>query len=714
MGYIKEFQERIKKRDFPKLLQLWEEYLTVDTTDAEELRQILLQIQKSDMHPLFGPFVETALPMWETIEDKEVAYRILKCLFDMETANSPQLADLATKVVTEKYGSHPHYKEGMRLVGLRDRTDFQGCLTNFDLLAHLGKGKFVFHTAGWGTGEIMDISLLREQLSIEFENVGGIKDLSIANAFKTLLALPSDSFLAQRFSNPDRLEALAKKEPLEVIKKMLIELGPKNANEIKEELIELVIPENDWAKWWQGVRTRLKKDPIIETPKSLKDPYMLRNVAKSVRDHLHEVLHHKEDLDEFIPRLYAFIRDVPNALKDLEVKKELEEGLLKALKDKETTLENGLQIALFLEQFFDKQVDIKAYVAQIIHPESVLEKVGVIALKKRVLQAIRKERDDWVPIFLRLLNTPQPSMIKEYLFTELLSSEKRPLLEDWLSRLLKRPDSDPETFFWVFQKVVSKEDFPFSDLSGRRQFLEGLLTLLSAVEPNAEHKELSKKIYQVLSQKRFLLVRQLIEGADRPFLEEFLLLASKCHSFPSHEQMILRSLVAVVDPSFKGQEKKKDRLNPYILWATQEGLDKMKVRIEHIGTVEVVDNAKEIEEARALGDLRENSEYKFALERRSRLQRELKHLSEQIQKARIITDEDIECDEIGIGNLVELVDAKGEKVQFTILGPWEANPEDHILSSQSQLAQEMLGKRLGDTIRYKNEEFSVKAISKAI
>jgi transcription elongation GreA/GreB family factor len=176
----------------------------------------------------------------------------------------------------------------------------------------------------------------------------------------------------------------------------------------------------------------------------------------------------------------------------------------------------------------------------------------------------------------------------------------------------------------------------------------------------------------------------------------------------------LRSLVAVVDPSFKGQEKKKDRLNPFILWATKEGLDSMKKRIEHIGTVEVVDNAKEIEEARALGDLRENSEYKFALERRSRLQRELKTLSEQIQKVRVITEEDIECDEIGIGNVVDLVDASGEKVSFTILGPWEADPEEHILSSQSQLAQEMMGKGLGDTINYKNEEFSVKSISKAI
>ena len=46
------------------------------------------------------------------------------------------------------------------------------------------KGKFVYHTSGWGTGEIMEISPVREQVAIEFENVLGIKHISFDNAFK--------------------------------------------------------------------------------------------------------------------------------------------------------------------------------------------------------------------------------------------------------------------------------------------------------------------------------------------------------------------------------------------------------------------------------------------------------------------------------------------------------------------------------------------------
>ena len=47
----------------------------------------------------------------------------------------------------------------------------------------------------------------------------------------------------------------------------------------------------------------------------------------------------------------------------------------------------------------------------------------------------------------------------------------------------------------------------------------------------------------------------------------------------------------------------------------------------------MVENAREIEAARALGDLRENSEFKFAQERRARLQSELKTLSSTIKSS---------------------------------------------------------------------------------
>jgi len=147
-----------------------------------------------------------------------------------------------------------------------------------------------------------------------------------------------------------------------------------------------------------------------------------------------------------------------------------------------------------------------------------------------------------------------------------------------------------------------------------------------------------------------------------------------------------------------------------VIWTTQEGYQKLQKRINHIGTVETVDNAREIEAARAHGDLRENAEYKFALERRSRLQGELKTLTHQLNLARILTKEDMTVDQVDVGAIVSLSNSNGAKITYTLLGPWDADPEQNILSFQSKLAQAMMGHKEGETFDFQGESYTVKGI----
>ncbi|MFQ5729240.1 MAG: hypothetical protein ACE5GN_02635 [Waddliaceae bacterium] len=166
MGYLEEFQYQINNRDFHKFFQLWEEYCTNDRADAQEFYQLLKIIKDSEFAKLFGQFAETALPLWQCIDDEEDSYKILKQLLDLQTTNSPLLAETAFQALKNKYGSDPKFNERIRQIGLRTRESFPRALSNYELLAHLEKGNFVYHTSGWGTGEVMDISSVREQVSI--------------------------------------------------------------------------------------------------------------------------------------------------------------------------------------------------------------------------------------------------------------------------------------------------------------------------------------------------------------------------------------------------------------------------------------------------------------------------------------------------------------------------------------------------------------------
>lgn len=713
MSYLEEFQVQINVRDFSKFLQLWEEYCTSDTVEAEEFIQLLLSIKKSEFAKPFGPFIETALPLWQTIQDPNESYEILKLLIDIETTNTPLLAETSLEALRKKYGDLTPFNERLRLVGLRSKDNFQGALSYFDLLAHVKKGNIVFHTGGWGTGEIMDFSPVREQLTIEFENVSGLRHITYINAFKTLIPLASAHFLARRFSNPDLLEKEAKEDPVEIIKVMLRDLGPKSAAEIKDELCDLVIPEKEWSKWWQGARTKLKKNTLIETPSNVREVFKLRKSAVSHEERLHKAINNKTDIDHIIQTTYNFTRDLPNMLKKEEVKSSLKEKLLQLFEDPSLSPAQELQLLIFLDNVFDHHVEkkqLKNFIQELDPVETIINQMEILAFKKRALMLVREHRQDWAELFLSFLYSIQQSALKDYILKELDQGETRKILLNKFNELLQNPSSAPEVFVWYFQKITGKdsEGLPFADKEGKCLFLESFLILFSQIESRPEYRDLLKKMYTLLSGKRYAIVRSIIEKTDLEYIKEFLLLVAKCQSLSHHDLKILRSLAEVVHPSLAAiKNQKSTLLDGNFIWTTEAGYLKTKERAQQIGTVEIVENAREIEAARALGDLRENSEYKFALEKRSRLQGELKMLSDQLKRARLITKDDITVNEVGLGSIVQIADSQDNQTTYTILGPWEADADNHILSFQSKLALAMIGLKVNDTFQFRNEDFKV-------
>lgn len=712
MSYLEEFQNQINNRDFHKFFQLWEEYCTSDHVDASEFITLLDMIKRSEFSKLFGQFAETALPLWKTLLDADASYEVLKRIIDVQTVNTPLLAETTFQILKQRFGSDPTFNEKIRQVGLRTNKSFEGAISKYELLSHMQKGKFVFHAGGWGTGEIMDVSSLREQVSIEFENVTGIKHFTFENAFKALVPLDDSHFLSRRFANPDKLEEEARKDGSAIVKLLIQDLGPKTAGEIKDELCDVVIPEKDWAKWWQSVRTKLKKDTKVESPSSPSTPFRLRKNEISHEEHLERTMQDQSGLSEIIQASYAFVRDMPHMFRKPEIKDSIKQKLLDILSHEDLNLVQEIQVYLFLEESFGHQIEgksLKELFQQIQNVSGTIDNIEILAFKKRALTMIKKHRSDWKELFASMLLTIQPGMLKDYLFTELNKTEGQDLVLNVLEDLADNPEKNPEVFFWYFQKITKKSpgNIPFTDKEGLCRFFESFLILLNKIEGDAQYKDLVKKMYNYICAKRFEVTRHLLEGTSMDFIKEFLLLVAKCHTFTDHDKKIMISLAQVVHPSLAPTKKRSPHQDPNILWTTQVGYVKTQERLKHIATVDMVENAREVEAARALGDLRENSEYKFAVERRSRLQREMKDLSKQFNKARILTPEDIYPNEVSVGSIVDLEDTQGNKISYTILGPWEANPDDNIISYQSQLAQTMTGNQIGDSIKFKGEEYTI-------
>jgi len=710
MSYLNEFVAKIQKIDYPGFLTLWEEYCNSDQLDADELIAILDFLRKSDMAANLGRHIERILPLWETCQDKEKSYQVLKHLLDVQGVASEVLGEAALKVVQDRYGEVPRFQEKLKISGLKSRDKIQGCIRNFELLNQLVPGNFVLHPSGWGVGEIIDVSFLREEFTVEFELVAGKKTINFATAFKTLEPISKDHILAMRFSKPDDLEAFARKEPVVFMKKLLHELGPKTAAEIKDELSDLVIPSDEWTKWWQQTRAKLKKDSMIECPDDLKHPFRIRRVEFTHEERLKKLLSEAFDVPSISSVIYSFFRDFPESLKEAAVAHLAVNALLALIEKGDLSTSEEVMLYMLLDDL--GHVEKNKALEDLIKNEQdfvpVFSAISIIALKKRSLVMVKALRHDWKMLFELLLLHIDYNPLRDYVFEELSHEGASKELHGFVHKLIAHPYDAPDAYIWLFQKGMEDESLLKEYNLTAPKLFESLLVLLARIESSSLLKTHVKKIVSLVMDDKFSLVRKVMKQASLAELKEYLLLSTKCQSFSDHELKIFQSLAEVADPRLAKTVKKQSLGdNPDIIWCTQEGFHRMQKRIQHIATVETVENAKEIEVARAHGDLRENAEFKAALERRDRLQQEMKTLSDQMGHARVISKDDINTDEVGIGCVIECLGDKGHKVIYKILGPWEADPDQQILSYQSKLAQTIGGKVKGEGFKFHDEDLVI-------
>jgi transcription elongation factor GreA len=111
---------------------------------------------------------------------------------------------------------------------------------------------------------------------------------------------------------------------------------------------------------------------------------------------------------------------------------------------------------------------------------------------------------------------------------------------------------------------------------------------------------------------------------------------------------------------------------------------------------------KEIQKAREFGDLRENAEYKAAMERQSIVQARIMQVRQRLGEVESIDLSKIPTDKVAYGSRVVLFDLeKEEKIKYKLVTSEESDPENGLISTVSPIGQALLGKEEGDEINVK-------------
>ena len=141
------------------------------------------------------------------------------------------------------------------------------------------------------------------------------------------------------------------------------------------------------------------------------------------------------------------------------------------------------------------------------------------------------------------------------------------------------------------------------------------------------------------------------------------------------------------------------KTHPDMEYMSQEGYDELVAELRQLEQVELPRVRDAIAEARAMGDLSENFEYRAARREQWRLLGRIRFKQRVLEHARIIDKSRLQADSVGLLSKVTITNmANGRTMTYTIVNPHEMNLREGKISIKSPIAQALLGKRQGDEV----------------
>lgn len=270
---------------------------------------------------------------------------------------------------------------------------------------------------------------------------------------------------------------------------------------------------------------------------------------------------------------------------------------------------------------------------------------------------------------------------------------KKIFFRENIGDLISLSDKSP-AFFIVFFNFLEKENLREEILEHKKYFLYKLLSSLTDPSFCKLKKELqglwAKNLTHFILKNSGEEIEELVEAIEERKEEK---------DFP---YSALKSKIEALYPGVF-EEKKQE------IYCIKESFMKKEEELKKV-LEEIPQVRKMITQARELGDLRENFEYKSARERYEFLQSMVYKLKEELKRAKIIKKEEVNTGEIGFGTKVYLRDREGKEFVIQILGPWESNPEKNLFSFEAEAIKGILGKAEGQELELFGKEYKVEKI----
>lgn len=573
-------------------------------------------------------------------------------------------------------------------------------------------GAYCVHRS-WGFGRIKQYDEAAHRLIIDFKDK---QDHPMDPAFcvNTMDILPSNHLLVRKETEPEKIAELIAEQPAQLVVEAL-ESYPNNAATVIEMEIVLaqVVGPEKFKKWWSAAKKAVAKDPRIAIPEKKTECYVLRETPVSVED---------EILEQFKATRSARRRiALAEELLGSASKKDLKTDLGEILKGVTDAVRDSNQIAP-AERLYGAAVrdDLAKFLG--VEQETLEPSQASIVANVRDLADIAEK----IPVhfqgrFLDLINETHPIECRDIVFNLLKVSQGKFTTEcinflveqghaDELAAALRRWQTEQNlrapVLLWIVKNRHSKK---FAKL------LNDLITprLLSAIFFAIDYEALQAASARRIPLADILsddseLIADLLATADPETARD---LANTLMLNQGFEELTKKSLLArfiKIFPGIQSLVASEAESREEQLLVSRSSYDRRREEYETIVAKKIPENSRAIASAREHGDLKENSEYKMAKQDQQVLMARKGALERELARARVTDFTEATTEQVSVGSIVEVrSQASGQTTRYTILGAWDGDPDNHVVSYKTPLGAALLGKKVGEHITVKsgtNEE----------
>lgn len=142
---------------------------------------------------------------------------------------------------------------------------------------------------------------------------------------------------------------------------------------------------------------------------------------------------------------------------------------------------------------------------------------------------------------------------------------------------------------------------------------------------------------------------------------------------------------------------------------TYAGLTKLENELQDLKVNKRSEVAQKIKEAREQGDLSENAEYDAAKDEQRDIEARIEEIEKILKNAEVVDEDDVDTKSISVGCKVKVLDKEyDEELEFRIVGSTEASSLNGMISNESPLGKELIGKKVGNVVSVETQDGVIK------